>query len=81
MNKDYQREQLRRMLENPMLQSGIYLIDTDLACVLKIVTNSIDDNSENVFAFDESIPLLNTILCAVALQLIAYSKYMNAEEL
>lgn len=30
MNKDYQREQLRRMLENPMLQSGIYLIDTDL---------------------------------------------------
>ena len=30
MNKDYQREQLRRMLENPMLKSGIYLIDTDL---------------------------------------------------
>lgn len=30
MNKDYQREQLRGMLENPMLQSGIYLIDTDL---------------------------------------------------
>lgn len=30
MNKDYQRQQLRMMLENPMLQSGIYLIDTDL---------------------------------------------------
>ena len=56
------------------------LIDTDLACALKIVTNTIDDNSKNIFAFDESIPLLNPILCAVALQLIAYSKYMNAEE-
>ena len=30
MNKDYQLEQLRRLLENPVLQSGLYLIDTDL---------------------------------------------------
>lgn len=30
MNKDYQMEQLRRLLENPALQSGLYLIDTDL---------------------------------------------------
>lgn len=30
MSKYYQLEQLRRMLENPMLQSGLYLIDTDL---------------------------------------------------
>lgn len=31
MNKDYQLEQLRRMLESPMLQSGLYLIDTDMS--------------------------------------------------
>lgn len=30
MNKDYQLEQLRKMLENPKQQSGLYLIDTDL---------------------------------------------------
>ena len=30
MNKEYQREQLRRTLANPLLQSGLYLIDTDL---------------------------------------------------
>ncbi|WP_305733834.1 hypothetical protein [uncultured Phocaeicola sp.] len=29
MNKQYQLEQLRRLLENPQ-QSGLYLIDTDL---------------------------------------------------
>ncbi len=31
MNKQYQLEQLRMMLENPTQQSGIYLIDTDLS--------------------------------------------------
>lgn len=31
MNKDYQLKQLRRILENPMQQSGLYLIDTDLS--------------------------------------------------
>lgn len=31
MNKDYQLEQLRRMLVNPELKSGLYLIDTDLS--------------------------------------------------
>lgn len=31
MNKDYQLEQLRRMLEDPKQQSGLYLIDTDLS--------------------------------------------------
>ncbi|MBR1594553.1 MAG: hypothetical protein IJ659_07270 [Alloprevotella sp.] len=31
MNKDYQLEQLRRMLVNPELNSGLYLIDTDLS--------------------------------------------------
>lgn len=30
MNKDYQLEQLQKMLENPEQQSGLYLIDTDL---------------------------------------------------
>lgn len=30
MNKQYQLEQLRRLLENPTQQSGLYLIDTDL---------------------------------------------------
>lgn len=30
MNKDYQLEQLKRMLEDPRQQSGLYLIDTDL---------------------------------------------------
>jgi len=30
MNKQYQLEQLRRLLENPTQQSGIYLINTDL---------------------------------------------------
>lgn len=56
------------------------LINFDVDCRLKIITNSIEDKSENVFAFDESIPLLNPILCAVALQLIAYSKYMSNEQ-
>lgn len=31
MNKNYQLEQLRKMLENPEQQSGLYLIDTDLS--------------------------------------------------
>lgn len=31
MNKGYQLEQLRRLLVNPALQSGLYLIDTDLS--------------------------------------------------
>lgn len=31
MNKQYQLEQLRMILENPTQQSGIYLIDTDLS--------------------------------------------------
>lgn len=31
MNRDYQLEQLRRMLENPQQESGLYLIDTDLS--------------------------------------------------
>lgn len=31
MNKAYQQEQLRKMLMNPALQSGLYLIDTDLS--------------------------------------------------
>ena len=31
MNNDYQLEQLRRMLVNPELNSGLYLIDTDLS--------------------------------------------------
>lgn len=30
MNKDYELEQLRRMLEDPKQQSGLYLIDTGL---------------------------------------------------
>lgn len=30
MNKDFQLEQLRRMLEKPRLKSGMYLIETDL---------------------------------------------------
>ena len=30
MNKVYQLEQLRRILEDPMCQSGFYLIDTEL---------------------------------------------------
>lgn len=31
MNKDFQLEQLRRMLMNPGLKSGLYLLETDLA--------------------------------------------------
>ena len=30
MNKDYQLDQLRRILENPEQKSGLYLLDTDL---------------------------------------------------
>ena len=30
MNKNYQLEKLRRMLTDPSLRSGLYLIDTDL---------------------------------------------------
>lgn len=30
MNKEYQLEQLMRVLQNPQLQSGLYLLDTDL---------------------------------------------------
>ena len=30
MNKNYELEQLRRMLEDPKQQSGLYLIDTGL---------------------------------------------------
>lgn len=31
MSKDYQKEQLRQLLINPTLKSGLYLIDTDLS--------------------------------------------------
>ncbi len=31
MNKDYQKEELRRLLINPTLKSGLYMIDTDLS--------------------------------------------------
>ena len=30
MNKEYQLEQLMRVFQNPQLQSGLYLLDTDL---------------------------------------------------
>jgi glucosamine 6-phosphate synthetase-like amidotransferase/phosphosugar isomerase protein len=50
------------------------LIDDKLDYQLKIVSSSVSDLEENTIFYNESIPLLNPILSAVVIQLIAYKK-------
>lgn len=53
------------------------LLDINLDYQLKIISNSVNTADDNTIFYDESIPLLNPILSAVVIQLIAYRKLKN----
>lgn len=53
------------------------LLDIHLNYQLKIISNSVNTADENTVFYDESIPLLNPILSAVVIQMIAYRKLKN----
>lgn len=50
------------------------LLDSKLNYQLKIISSSVDVIDDKTILYDESIPLLNPILSAVAIQIIAYRK-------
>lgn len=57
MNKSYQEEQIRKMLMDPAIKSGIYLIDTDLSDVE--IEHFIKNTNLCSYAADSLIPTSN----------------------
>lgn len=53
------------------------MLDVKLNYQLKIISNSVNTADDDAVFYDESIPLLNPILSAIVIQMIAYRKLKN----